>query len=125
MRLLAPASEDDMIAVFLAAEVGSGRYGPRIRELLAGLGQPLGIAEHPDTGDEAANAVRRRVLTAYRGDPAGDVFTGLPADVARHYAALTPAELAPARYLDYPYWTGLSGAAPRAAAGARRPGPWQ
>jgi hypothetical protein len=125
MRLIAPACEDDMIAVFLAAEAGSARYGPRIRELLAGLGQPQGIAEHPDTGDAAANAVRRQVLAAYRGYPAGDVFTGMPADVAWHHAALTPAELATVRYLDYDYWTGFSGGTRLAADGARRLGPWQ
>ena len=114
-----------MIAVFLAAEAGSARYGPRIRELLAGLGQPQSIAEHPDTGDAAANAVRRQVLAAYRGYPAGDVFTGMPADAAWHHAALTPAELATVRYLDYDYWTGFSGGTRLAADGARRLGPWQ
>jgi hypothetical protein len=84
MRLLEPATEDDMIAAFLAAEALSDRYGPRIREILAGLGQPSGIAERPDISDAAANAVRRHVLAAYRGYPAGDVFTGMPADVASH-----------------------------------------
>jgi hypothetical protein len=117
MRLLEPASEDDMIAVFLAAEIASERYGPRIRDTLTRLGQPDGIAKHPDTGDVAANAIRRRVLTAYRGYPAGDVFTGMPADVAWHHAALTPAELATVRYLDYPYWTDFSGSTRLAADG--------
>ena len=112
-----------MIAVFIAAEAGSARYGPRIRELLAGLGQPHGIAEHPDTGNATANAARRRVLAAYRGYPAGDVFTGLPADISWHHAALTPAELATVRYLDYDYWTDFSGGSRLAADGARRLGP--
>jgi len=125
MRLLEPASEDDMIAVFLTAEAASGRYGPQIREILARLGQPLGIVEHPDTSDEAANAIRQQVLTAYRGYPAGDVFTGMPADVKWHHVALTPAELATVRYIDYPYWTDFSGGTRLAADGARRLGPWQ
>lgn len=113
-----------MIAAFLAAEAGSARYGPRIRELLAGLGQPPGIAEQPDTGDATANAVRQRVLAAYRGYPVGDVFTGMPADVTWHYAALTPAELGTVRYIDYPYWTEFSGGTRLVADGARRLGPW-
>jgi hypothetical protein len=125
MRLREPASEDDMIAVFLAAEAASERYGPQIREVLTRLGQPHGIAVHPDTSDDGANAIRRRVLAAYRGYPAGDVFTGMPADVAWHHAVLTPAELATVRYLDYPYWTGFSGGTRLAADGARRLGPWQ
>ena len=61
MRLLRPASEDEMVAVFLTAEVGSERYGPQIRQILASLGQPCGIVEHPDTGDEAANTAGRVV----------------------------------------------------------------
>jgi hypothetical protein len=122
MRLLRPASEDDMVAIFLAAEACSERYGPQIRQILARLGQPLTVVEHPDTGDEAANAVRRQILAAYRGYPSGDVFTGMPADVTWHQAALTPAELATVRYIDYPYWTAFSGGTRLAAHGARRLG---
>src|SRR5260370_7068551 len=124
MRLRRPASEDDMVAIFLAAEVTSERYGPQIRGILTRLGQPGGIGEQPDTRDEAANAIRRQVLAAYRDYPAGDVFTGMPADVTWHHAALTPAELATVRYIDYPYWTEFSGGTRLAADGAYRLGPW-
>jgi hypothetical protein len=109
MRLLGSASEDDMVATFLAAEATSDRYGPQINQILARRGQPRGIIEQPGTRDEAANAVRRQVLAADRDYPAGDVFTGMPADVRWHHAALTPAELAIVRYIDYPYWTDFSG----------------
>jgi hypothetical protein len=125
MRLLRPASEDDMVAVFLAAEVTSERYGPQIDQILARLGQPRGIADQPDTRDEAANTVRRQVLAAYRHYPSGDVFTGMPADVRWYHAALTPAELATVRYIDYDYWTEFSGGTRLAADGARWLGPWQ
>jgi hypothetical protein len=125
MRLLRPASEDDMVATFLAAEVTSGRYGPRITQILARLGQPRGMVEHPDTRDKAANVVRRQILAAYRDYPTGDVFTGMPADVTWHYAALTPSELATVQYIDYPYWTDFSGGTRLAADGARRLGPCQ
>jgi hypothetical protein len=122
MRLLQPASEDDMVATFLAAEITSERYGPQITEILARLGQRRRIAEQPDTRDEAANAVRRQVLAAYRYYPTGDVFTGMPADVAWHHATLTPAELATVSYIDYPYWTGFSGGTRLVADGAQRLG---
>jgi hypothetical protein len=125
MRLLRPASEDDMVATFLAAEVSSERYGPQITQILTRLGHPLSVAKHPDTRDEAASAVRRQGLAAYRHYPSGDVFTGMPPDVNWHYAALTPAELATVRYIDYPYWTDFSGGTRLAADGARRLGPWQ
>jgi hypothetical protein len=125
MRRLRTASEDDMVAVFLAAEVASERYGPQIREILAGLGQLRGVVEQPDTRDDAANAVRRQILAAYCPYPAGDLFTGMPADVTWHHAGLTPAELATVWYIDYPYWTDFSGDTRLAADGARRLGPWQ
>src|SRR5262249_36726821 len=118
MRLLRPASEDDMVATFLAAEVTSERYGPQITDILARLGQSRGIVEHPDTRDESANVVRRQVLAAYRDYPSGDVFTGMPADVSWHQVALTGAELATVRYIDYPYWTDFSGGTRLAADGA-------
>jgi hypothetical protein len=125
MRLLRPVSEDEMVAVFLTAEASSERYGPQIRQILARLGQCSGIIEHPDTGDEAANTARRQILAAYRAYPAGDVFTGMPADVRWHRAALTPAELATVRYIDYPYWTDFAGGTRLAIDGARRLGPWR
>jgi len=114
-----------MVAAFLAAEATSQRYGPQIREVLAGLGHPRGIVEHPDTSDAAANAVRRQVLAAYRGYPAGGVFTGMPADIAWQWAALTRGELSTVQYLDWPYWTDFSGGTRLAADGARLLGAWQ
>jgi hypothetical protein len=111
MRLLRPASEDDMVAAFLAGEAASPRYGAQIREILAGLGQPRSLVEQPDTRDNAANAMRRKVLAGHRGYPAGGMFTGMPADVTWRQAALTAAELATVRYLDWPYWTEFSAGA--------------
>src|SRR5215469_9530146 len=125
MRLLCTASEDDMVATFLAAEINSEGYSARISEILSRLGQVRSILDQPDTSDEHANAVRRQVLASYRSYPSGDVFTDMPADVTWHYAALTPAELATVRYIDYPYWTEFSGGTRLAADGARRLGPWQ
>ncbi len=109
-----------MVAAFLAAEATSEGYGPQIRQILARLGQPHRLVTDPDTRDEAANAVRRQVLAVYRDYPAGDVFSGMPADVRWHRAMLTPAELGTVQYIDYPYWTGFSGGT--RLGGTSRPG---
>ena len=114
-----------MVATFLAAEINSAHYGQEIGQILSRLGQPRSIVAYPDTRDQAANAVRRQVLAAYRQYPAGDVFTGMPADVRWHRAALTPAELATVRYIDDPWWTDFSGGTRLAADGARKLGAWQ
>jgi hypothetical protein len=124
MRLVRSVSEDDMVAAFLAAEATSERYGPQIRQILARLGRSHRLVTDPDTFDEAANAVRRQILAAYRGYPTDDVFTGMPADVRWHRAMLTHAELGTVQYIDYPCWTDFSGGTRLAADGARRPGPW-
>jgi hypothetical protein len=56
----------------------------------------------------------------YRAYPAGAVFTGTPADVTGHLAALTPAHLTTVKYIDYPYWTDFSGGARLAIDGVHR-----
>jgi hypothetical protein len=109
MRLLRPASEDEMVAVFLTAEAASERYAPQIRQILAGSGNRVASSSIP------IPAIRRPTRCAggswppTRAYPAGDVFTGMPADVAWHQAALTPADLTTVKYIDYPYWTDFSG----------------
>jgi hypothetical protein len=123
MRILRTATEDEMVATFLAAEVNSERYGTQVSEILSRIGQTRSILDQPDTSDERANAARRQVLASYRSYPQGDVFTGMHADVTWHHAALTPAELASVRYIDYPYWTDFSGGTGLAADGFRRLGP--
>lgn len=114
MRLVAPASEDDMVAAFLRAEVGSPRFGPEVLAALAHEGLDRSLLQQPDTSDLAANAARRRVLAAYRGYPDRAVFTGLPADTVWQWVTLTRQELLAVRYIDWGYWL-------KVTAGTRRP----
>src|SRR5215469_13494889 len=69
-------------------------------------------------GPRCRPSQRSEVELPERKSPLGDVFTGMPADVTWHHAALTPAELATVRYIDYPYWTEFSGGTRLAADGA-------
>jgi hypothetical protein len=114
VRVLAPATEDDMVATFIRAELGSPRHGSRLLAALDAERLDRSQVERPDTSDPAANAARRRVLAAYRGYPDVGVFTGLPADTAWWWAALGPEELLHVRYIDRDYWVEVSG-------GTRRP----
>jgi hypothetical protein len=114
MRVVAPASEDDMVAAFLRAEVGSPRFGPEVLAALAHEGLDRSLLQQPDTSDLAANAARRRVLAAYRGYPDRAVFTGLPADTVWQWVTLTRQELLAVRYIDWGYWL-------KVTAGTRRP----
>src|SRR5262249_61070629 len=80
----------------------------------------------PPTPDvPAENQAREQLLTQHReyGTRTG-LFHGFPHDVRWEWMAITPAELATVRYVDYDYWVELSGgtrlatnAAPRIRAG--------
>jgi hypothetical protein len=117
MRLIEPASEDDMVLAFLRAEIESQRFAADVLAALAAFGLDRALVDDADLRDEEANLYRRRVLEAYRGPrggPAAGVFGGLPDDVAWSWAALTPVELAEVRYIHWDYWLDVSG-------GTRRP----
>jgi hypothetical protein len=117
MRVLGPATEDDMVLVFLRAEIESSRFADDVLAALAGMGLNRTLVDQADLGDADANLSRRRVLEVHRGPRHGTdagVFGGLPDDVSWSWVALTPAELAEVRYIHWDYWLEVSG-------GSRRP----
>jgi hypothetical protein len=114
VRVVAEATVDAMVAAFLTAEVGSSRFAARMRGALVSLGAGLDLVEHPDLTDPAANALRRRVLSAYRGFPDREVFTGVPANTRWQHVHLSSAELDLIRYIDWDWWLEVTG-------GSRRP----
>jgi hypothetical protein len=120
MRLLRPASEDEVVAAFLRAEADdTGRYRDPIRGHLSSDGEPLDTVARPDLRDPRQNAYRRRLLGEMRGFGRGDgMFIGFPSLVDWYRAALPRDELLEVRYIDDrssdDYWVRLSG-------GSRRP----
>jgi hypothetical protein len=113
--VLGASSEDEMVACFLGGELSSRRFGPNLRSLLAEAGHPERLLTHPDLSDPAANSARRALLAAARGyGEDRDLFENFPPHVTWTRALLTAEEAARVRYLDYSYWTELSG-------GSRRP----
>ncbi len=79
---VAPATEAEMIAAFLRAEIGSSRYGRDILALLQRFSAPRRVIDQPNVNDQAENELRRAVLAGYRGYPGEHLFTGFPADIA-------------------------------------------
>jgi hypothetical protein len=91
VRLLGPISEDEMIEVYLRAELESDRFGPQLLGLLA------------------------------RGYPSRTgMFGGFPLEVEWHRASLTRDELLEVLYIDYSWWVELSGGTRRPRDAARR-----
>jgi hypothetical protein len=110
MRRLRPGSEAEMVALFLRAELPSARWQDDLRALLEHAGLPDSVVTAPDLGDDTGNQARLRLLTAHRGySTRTEIFEGFPDDVRWQWMAITPAELAGVRYIDYDYWVELSG----------------
>jgi hypothetical protein len=115
MRVLAPATEDDMVLTFLRAEVDSPRFAGPLLLALGEQGLDRALVDRADRTDPEENAARRRLLATYRGHGRNEaLFAGLPDDISWSWVALTPAELADVRYIDWDYWLEVSG-------GTRRP----
>src|SRR6266571_244214 len=125
MRRLRPSSEAEMVALFLRTELPAARFRDKLQALLEHDGLPERVITAPDLDDDAENQARLRLLTEHReyGTRTG-LFEGFPDDARWQWMAITPAELARVRYVDYDYWVELSGgtrlakdAAPRIRAG--------
>jgi len=114
-------SEDEMVAVFLQTEIASTRFESRLLAILQRDGQDRRLLDRPNVEDDGENAYRALVLGEHRGYRRdADVFTGMRNDVRWFRGRLTREEVAQLRYIDYDYWTELSGGTRRVADGAAR-----
>jgi hypothetical protein len=107
VRILRPATEDEVLAAFVEAERDSPRYGTTVRKLVDRV------------GDNS-----RAVLAAYRSWPDQGLFGGFPRDVRWFRAALTSNDVLEIRYINWDWWLRLSGGSrdPRDAAERIRAG---
>jgi hypothetical protein len=121
MRLLEPASEDEMAATFLRAELDSGRYGAKLRELLARDGRGERVLLRPDLGSPDECRYRLALLDEHRAyERREGLFFGWPEHVEWHRAALTPDEVLGIRYINWDWWLEASGGSRRPSDAARR-----
>jgi hypothetical protein len=121
VRILREITEDEMIAVFLRAEVDSGRYGPKLRELLARDGRDAAVLRRPDLGDAEASAYRRALLDEHRSHGRREgLFADFPQRVEWTRAALERDEVLDILYIDWDWWLRLSGGTRRPREAARR-----
>jgi hypothetical protein len=121
MRWLRSSSEAEMVALFLRTELPSDRWKDDLRALLGRAGLPDRVITAPDLGDDAENQARLRLLTEHRGyGTRTEIFDGFPDDVRWQWMAITPAELAEVRYVQYDYWDELSGGSRLAVDAAAR-----
>ena len=115
MRILGVVQEDEVVAAYLRAELGSGRYGEVLRKLLERDGFEQEVLARPDLTDSAANRYRRGLLDEHRGfERRIGLFAGFPDRVDWYRAAFGPHEVLAIRYINWDWWLELS-------AGTRRP----
>ncbi len=108
-----------MAALFLRTELPAARSRDDLRALLERDGLPERVVTAPNLDDDAENQARLRLLTQHRGySTRTELFDGFPDDVDWQWMAITPAELARVRFIDYDYWVELSGGGTRLAADA-------
>jgi hypothetical protein len=109
MRILREATEDEVVATFLRAELDSSRYGPVLRKLLDRDGKEVELLAGPDLTDPAANRYRRGLLDEYRGfEQRIGLFGGFPDQVDWHRAALNRGEVLEILYIDWDWWLEIS-----------------
>ena len=100
MRVIRAASEDEVIADFLRAEIDSDRFDQAIPNALRADGHDRSIVDSPDFANNEENAYRRSLLGQVRGWGRGEgMFQGFPSATAWQLVALTQQELAAMHYI--------------------------
>ena len=121
MHDLHPVAAADMVATFLRAELASPRFEPTILAMLERDGRDRSVVQQPDLTNPADNEYRAQLLGEHRGYGRDeDVFTSVPVDVRWYRGQATKSDLEQVRYIDYDYWTELSGGSRLAIDAAER-----
>jgi len=121
MQHLYAISENEMVATFLWAELASPRFEQTIVAILERDGWDRSVIDQPDLTSPADNQYRGQVLAEHRGYGRDeDVFESVPPDVRWYRARATKDDLSQVRYIDYDYWTELSGGSKLAVDAAER-----
>jgi hypothetical protein len=110
MRIVRTASEAEVIATFLRAELDSPRYGEQLLALLREDGVNASVLSRPNIADAGESRYRETLLDRHRGWLRRDgLFDGLPERIDWWRAALAAEEVLAIRYINWDWWLRLSG----------------
>lgn len=120
MRKIRDVSEDEMIAIFLKAEINSTRFCDKLKLHIQQEKIDSQIVQEPDWHNASENAIRRKLLGVYRGYGENrDYFPGFPIDVRWELTRISKEELERVRYINWEYWLDLTDGTRMAVDGAR------
>ncbi len=120
MKILEKITEDEMISVFLLAEIHSSRFGARIRKFVKQLGVSKEVVLNPDLKDEKQNRQRKNILEKHRYYKSRKrFFESFPADVQWYRAEINPREFRKLFYINEEYWVLRSHGSRLASDGAK------
>jgi hypothetical protein len=114
LELLRPVDQAEVVAAFLHGEVDSERFAPQLRRALRAIATDEALVRDADLGNADENALRHRLLFAYRGNYLGAWFD----ELSWSLVALEPDEVLAIRYIDWDYWLEITGGTRLPADGA-------
>jgi len=110
MKFIKNTTEEDMVATFLKAEINSPRWGSSILKLLQINGTDREIIDKPNLINEKENKLRAKILSDFRGYRKDDLlFKSFPKNMKWKRVELNKEDLQRVKYINYDYWTKLSG----------------
>jgi hypothetical protein len=109
LKYLKVGSEEEMVAIFLKAELDSPRFSKLIKKNSKKFNVPLSVIEHPDLRDSNQNQQRSKILTSYRGwGTRTKMFENFPSKLRWEWWELNKSDVLNLCYVDYSYWNELS-----------------
>lgn len=110
MKYIKKSSENEMIVVFLRAEIDSKRFGSNVAREFTQLNVSRKLIDRPNLIDNQENALRRKILANYRGYGRNTaLFNNFPQVVEWDWVEFSQEDLKKIMYMNYDYWNGLSG----------------
>jgi len=110
MKIISDATEADMEAAFLKAEINSPRFRKRVLEQATRFNVECEIINNPDVTNIIDNKKRHDVLLGYRGSSShADLFSTLPHNIEWKRVLITKEDLQKIRYLNEDAWADFSG----------------
>ena len=120
MRIIRPSNEDEMVLVFLKAEIAVPPYQGSIERALNAQGYTRAIIDNADFKNTGENLARTQCLSCSRGFRRNDwLFKGFPDNVIWQRISLSIEELGRVKYINQDGFVKASGHTRLVSDGAR------